>query len=211
MLLSWLCGNEDNFGEDLLINIRDGAIYYWDKSGGVAARAINLTAVSGANSTPTIAKQVMVSDNSRHVIAFGTNTIDTAVQDPLLIRFSSSESLTDWAPTPTNSAGDLRIGSGSTFVTAIETKREIVIFTDSTLHSMQFLGAPFSFGIQPLSTGITIMGPNAAVAVEDAIFWMGQDSFYLYEGGTKQLPCMVKEKVFFDFDYGQKSKSLCCS
>jgi len=198
--------NEDNFGEDLLINIRDGAIFYWKRSGGVAARAINLTAISGANSAPTIAKQVMVSDNSRHVIAFGTNTIDTAVQDPLLIRFSSSESLTDWAPTPTNSAGDLRIGSGSTFITAIETKREIVIFTDSTLHSMQFLGAPFSFGIQPLSTGITIMGPNAAVAVEDAVFWMGQDSFYIYEGGTKQLPCMVKEKVFFDFDYGQKSK-----
>ena len=198
--------NEDNFGEDLLINIRDGAIYYWDRSGGVAARAVNLVDVAGANNAPTIAKQVMVSDNSRHVIAFGTNTIGTAVQDPLLIRFSSSESLTDWAPTPTNSAGDLRIGSGSTFVTAIETKREIVIFTDSTLHSMQFLGAPFSFGIQPLSTGITIMGPNAAVAVEDAVFWMGQDSFYLYEGGTKQLPCMVKEKVFFDFDYTQKDK-----
>ena len=198
--------NQDNFGEDLLLNLRDGAIYYWDRSGGVAARAINLTAISGAISAPTIAKQVMVSDNSRHVIAFGTNAIGSAAQDPLLIRFSSSESLTDWAPTPTNSAGDLRIGSGSTFVTAIETKREIVIFTDSTLHSMQFLGAPFSFGIQPLSTGITIMGPNAAVAVEDAIFWMGQDSFYLYEGGTKQLPCMVKEKVFFDFDYGQKSK-----
>ena len=198
--------NEDNFGEDLLINIRDGAIYYWDRSGGVAARAVNLVDVAGANNAPTIAKQVMVSDNSRHVIAFGTNTIGTAVQDPLLIRFSSSESLTDWSPVPTNSAGDLRIGSGSTFVTAIETKREIVIFTDSTLHSMQFLGAPFSFGIQPLSTGITIMGPNAAVAVEDAVFWMGQDSFYLYEGGTKQLPCMVKEKVFFDFDYTQKDK-----
>ena len=198
--------NQDNFGEDLLINLRDGAIYYWDRSGGVAARAVNLVDVAGANNAPTIAKQVMVSDNSRHIIAFGTNTIGTAVQDPLLIRFSSSESLTDWSPVPTNSAGDLRIGSGSTFVTAIETKREIVIFTDSTLHSMQFLGAPFSFGIQPLSTGITIMGPNAAVAVEDAVFWMGQDSFYLYEGGTKQLPCMVKEKVFFDFDYTQKDK-----
>ena len=198
--------NQDNFGEDLLLNLRDGAIYYWDRSGGVAARAVNLVDVVGANNAPTIAKQVMVSDNSRHVIAFGTNTIGTAVQDPLLIRFSSSESLTDWSPIPTNSAGDLRIGSGSTFVTAIETKREIVIFTDSTLHSMQFLGAPFSFGIQPLSTGITIMGPNAAVAVEDAVFWMGQDSFYLYEGGTKQLPCMVKEKVFFDFDYDQKDK-----
>ena len=198
--------NQDNFGEDLLFNLRDGAIYYWDRSGGVAARAVNLVDVAGANNAPTIAKQVMVSDNSRHVIAFGTNTIGTAVQDPLLIRFSSSESLTDWSPVPTNSAGDLRIGSGSTFMTAIETKREIVIFTDSTLHSMQYLGAPFSFGIQPLSTGITIMGPNAAVAVEDAVFWMGQDSFYLYEGGAKQLPCMVKEKVFFDFDYSQKDK-----
>jgi len=198
--------NQDNFGEDLLLNIRDGAIFYWRKGGGLAARAINLIDIAGANNAPTVAKQVMVSDNSRHVIAFGTNTFGTFVQDPLLIRFSSSESLTDWAPTPTNSAGDLRIGSGSTFITAIETKREIVVFTDSTLHSMQFLGAPFSFGIQPLSTGITIMGPNAAVAVEDAVFWMGQDSFYLYEGGTKQLPCMVKEKVFFDFNYAQKDK-----
>ena len=199
--------NEDNFGEDLLLNLRDGAIYYWDAtSEGTSARAINLVDVPNANNAPTVAKQVMVSDNSRHIIAFGTNTIGTAVQDPLLIRFSSSESLTDWSPVPTNSAGDLRIGSGSTFMAAIETKREIVIFTDSTLHSMQYLGAPFSFGIQPLSTGITIMGPNAAVAVEDAVFWMGQDSFYLYEGGAKQLPCMVKEKVFFDFDYSQKDK-----
>ena len=198
--------NEDNFGEDLLLNLRDGGVYYWDKSGGLAARAVNLVDVDNANNAPTIAKQVMVSDNSRHIIVFGTNTIGTTTQDPLLIRFSSSESLTDWAPTPTNSAGDLRIGSGSTIVTAIETKREIVIFTDSTLHSMQFLGAPFSFGIQPLSTGITIMGPNAAVAVEDAVFWMGQDSFYLYEGGAQQLPCMVKEKVFFDFNYSQKDK-----
>ena len=199
--------NEDNFGEDLLLNLRDGAIYYWDAtSEGTSARAINLVDVPNANNAPTVAKQVMVSDNSRHIIAFGTNTIGTAVQDPLLIRFSSSESLTDWSPVPTNSAGDLRIGSGSTFMTAIETKREIVIFTESTLHSMQYLGAPFSFGIQPLSTGITIMGPNAAVAVEDAVFWMGQDSFYLYEGGAKQLPCMVKEKVFFDFDYSQKDK-----
>ena len=198
--------NQDNFGEDLLLNIKDGAIYYWNKSGGLAARAVDLVDVAGANNAPTVAKQVMVSDNSRHIIAFGTNTIGTLVQDPLLIRFSSSESLTDWSPVPTNSAGDLRIGSGSTFITAIETKREIVVFTDSTLHSMQYLGAPFSFGIQPLSTGITIMGPNAAVAVEDAVFWMGQDSFYLYEGGTKQLPCMVTEKVFFDFNYSQKDK-----
>ena len=198
--------SEDNFGEDLLLNLRDSAIYYWDKSGGVAARAVNLTSLSGASDAPTISKQVMVSDNSRHVICFGANTIGTAVQDPLLIRFSSSESLTDWTPTATNTAGDLRIGSGSKFVTALETKREIMVFTDTSLHSMQFIGPPFTFGINALATGITIMGPNAAVAIEDSIFWMGEGSFYTYQGGTKALPCTVKEQVFFDFNYSQKDK-----
>jgi hypothetical protein len=198
--------SEDNFGEDLLLNLRDSAIYYWDKSGGLAARAVNLTSLTGSSDCPTIAKQVMVSDNSRHIIAFGANTLGTAVQDPLLIRFSSSESLTQWTPDATNSAGDLRIGTGSEFITAVETKREIVVFTDSTVHSMTYLGAPFVFGITPLSTGITIMGPNAAVAVEEAVFWMGQDSFYLYEGRTQQMPCTVKDKVFFDFNYSQKDK-----
>ena len=198
--------SEDNFGEDLLLNLRDSAIYYWDKSGGVAARAVNLTSLAGASDTPTISKQVMVSDNSRHVICFGANTIGTAVQDPLLIRFSSSESLIDWTPTATNTAGDLRIGSGSKFVTALETKREIMVFTDTSLHSMQFIGPPFTFGINALATGITIMGPNAAVAIEDSIFWMGEGSFYTYQGGTKALPCTVKEQVFFDFNYSQKDK-----
>ena len=198
--------SEDNFGEDLLLNLRNSAIYYWDKSGGVAARAVNLTSLANASDVPTVAMQVMVSDNSRHIIAFGADTLGTTTQDPLLIRFSSSESLTDWTPTATNSAGDLRIGTGSKFVTAVETKREIVVFTDSTVHSMTYLGAPFTFGITPLSTGITIMGPNAVVAVEEAVFWMGQDSFYLYEGRTQQMPCTVKDKVFFDFNYSQKDK-----
>ena len=198
--------SEDNFGEDLLLNLRNSAIYYWDKSGGVAARAVNLTSLANASDVPTVAMQVMVSDNSRHIIAFGADTLGTTTQDPLLIRFSSSVSLTDWTPTATNSAGDLRIGTGSKFVTAVETKREIVVFTDSTVHSMTYLGAPFTFGITPLSTGITIMGPNAAVAVEEAVFWMGQDSFYLYEGRTQQMPCTVKDKVFFDFNYSQKDK-----
>ena len=198
--------SEDNFGEDLLLNHRNGAIYYWDKSSGVAARAVNLTSLSGASDVPTVAMQVMVSDNSRHVICFGANTIGTSIQDPLLIRFSSSESLTDWTPTATNTAGDLRIGSGSKFVTAIETKREIMVFTDTSLHSMQFIGPPFTFGINALATGITIMGPNAAVAIEDSIFWMGEGSFYTYQGGTKALPCTVREQVFFDFNYSQKDK-----
>tara|TARA_Y100001972_G_scaffold95573_1_gene117730 strand:- start:353 stop:2245 length:1893 start_codon:yes stop_codon:yes gene_type:complete len=198
----------DNFGEDLLLNPRDGAIYYWDASDGLTARAVELNTTNFVNAIepPIFAKQVLVSDVDRHVIAFGTNPVFGIEQDPLLIRFSDQESFTDWSPTATNTAGDLRIGSGSEFITAIETKREIVVITDSSVHSMQFIGAPFTFGIQPIASNTTIMGPNAAVAVEDAVFWMGRQNFYLYDGQTKQLPCTVKERVFFDFDYDQKDK-----
>lgn len=198
--------SHDNFGEDLLLNPRDGAIFYWDKSSGVTTRAVEIGTVSGADTTPITAKQIMVSDVDRHVIAFGTNPVGSAIQDPLLIRFSDQESLTDWNPKATNTAGDLRIGSGSEFVRAIETKREIIIFTDSSVHSMQFIGAPFTFGIQPLASNTTIMGPNAAIAVEDAVFWMGRQNFYVYDGKTQQLPCTVKERVFFDFNYDQAHK-----
>ena len=198
--------SHDNFGEDLLINPRDAGIFYWDKSDGLTSRAVNISTLGGASDVPTICKQVTVSDVDRHVIAFGADTINTGEQDPLLIRFSSQETATDWTPKATNTAGDLRIGAGSEFVRAVETKREIIIFTDSSMHSMQFIGPPFTFGIQPLATNITIMGPNAPVAVNDAIFWMGRQNFYLYDGQTKQLPCTVKERVFFDFDYDQADK-----
>ena len=198
----------DNFGEDLLINPRDAGIFYWDKSDGLTARAVEVNTTNFVNALepPVFAKQVLVSDVDRHVIVFGTNPVFGTEQDPLLIRFSSQESLTDWLPTASNSAGDLRIGSGSEFVTAVETKREIVVITDSSVHSMQFIGDPFVFGIQPIASNITIMGPNSAIAVEDAVFWMGRQTFYLYDGKTQQLPCTVKERVFFDFDYDQADK-----
>tara|TARA_R110000803_G_scaffold64859_3_gene125977 strand:- start:1299 stop:3182 length:1884 start_codon:yes stop_codon:yes gene_type:complete len=198
--------SHDNFGEDLLLNPRDGAIYYWDKTNGTGVRAVDLTAVTGHNEVPVIAKQILTSDTDRHVIAFGTNPEGSSTQDSLLIRFSNQESLVDWAATATNSAGDLRIGAGSTFVKAIQTKREIVIWTDTALHSMRYIGPPFTFGIQQLASNITIMGPNAAVAVEDVVLWMGKDNFYIYEGQTQQLPCTVKEKVFFDFNMNEKEK-----
>lgn len=198
--------SHDNFGENLIINPRDGAIYYWIKDDGLSNRAVEIGTIGGANETPVIAKQILVSDVDRHVIAFGTNPVGSTTQDPLLIRFSDQENVLDWNPTATNTAGDLRIGTGSQFVKAIETKREIVVFTNSSVHSMQFIGAPFTFGIQPLASNITIMGPNAAVAVEDAVFWMGKQNFYLYDGKTQQLPCTVTEHVFFDFDFDQFEK-----
>ena len=207
--------SHDNFGEDLLLNPRDSGIYYWDKSSGTGTRAVELsTYTSGQTSVPQVAKQVLVSDQDRHVIAFGCDglganssaTQGDGTQDPLLIRFSSQENPVDWWPTATNTAGDLRLGSGSEFVQAIETKREILVWTDTALHSMRFIGPPFTFGISQLSNNITIMGPGAAAGTEDFVFWMGIDNFYVYAGQTQQLPCPVKDYVFNDFNLGQSEK-----
>ena len=202
--------SHDNFGEDLLMNVRDGGIYYWDKSanaGVTFGRAVELSSLGGANTTPTIAKKVLVSDRDRHIIAFGCDSQDNiGTQDPLLIRFSSQESLTDWASTSTNTAGDLRIGSGSEIVTAVETRQQVLVFTDVSLHAMQFLGPPFTFGINTLSENITIAGPLAAIAIEDNVFWMGAEEFYVYGGAVQRLPCSVRDYVFSDINSDQIEK-----
>jgi hypothetical protein len=199
--------SHDNFGEDLLINVRNGGIYYWDKSTGSSTRAVSLNSLSGATSTPTIAKQIMVSDRDRHIIAFGCDTeANPGVQDPLAIRFSSQESLTDWASTATNTAGELRLGSGSEIVTAVETRQQILVYTDESLYAMQFLGPPFTFGVNLVSENITTMGPLCAVAVEDNVFWMGQKEFYVYGGTVQRLPCTVRDFVFDDINLNQREK-----
>ena len=196
----------DNFGEDLLINVRDGAIYYWDKTNGLSTRAVEISTVAGANNVPTVAKQVLVSDRDRHVLAFGCNPQGSTTQDNLLIRFSDQESFTDWEARSDNTAGDLRLGAGSTFVRAIETKREILVWTDRSLHSMQFIGDPFTFGIQQLSANISIISQNAVASTEDFVVWMGFDNFYIYGGRTMQMPCPVKDKVFLDLNFEQREK-----
>ena len=197
----------DNFGEDLLMNVRDGGIYYWDQTGTLSSRAVDITSLAGGTSVPTVAKQILVSDRDRHVLAFGCDTeSNPGVQDPLAIRFSSQESLTDWQTTAENTAGELRLGSGSEIVTAVETRQQILVFTDTTLYSMQFLGPPFTFGVNSLSENITIAGPNAAIAVDDNVFWMGQSEFYVYSGSVQRLPCMVRDYIFSDLNDGQIEK-----
>ena len=198
--------SHDNFGEDLLINPRDGAVYLWDKTNGLSTRAVELSTLAGAANTPTVAKQVLVSDIDRHVLCFGTNTYGTTVQDPLMIRWSNQESVSNWTISSDTTAGSLRLGSGSEFVQAVETKREILVYTDTSLHSLRFIGGDFVFGIQQIASNITIMGPKAAVATEDFVVWMGRDSFYVYAGGTQTLPCTVKDKVFLDFNNQQRDK-----
>ena len=199
--------SHDNFGEDLIINARDSGIFYWDKTNGTSTRAVVLSSLSGSNLAPTIAKKIIVSDRDRHIIAFGCDP-ETAIgtQDPLLIRFSSQESPTDWQSLETNTAGELRLGSGSEIVTAIETRQQILVFTDVSLHSMQFLGPPFTFGINALSENITIAGPLSAIAIEDMVFWMGQNEFYMYAGSVQRIPCTVRDYVFSDFNEGQIEK-----
>ena len=201
--------SHDNFGEDLIFNVRDGGIYYWDTSAKTLGtdRAVTLASLDTDSAIPTIAKQVLVSDRDRHIVAFGCDGETTiGTQDPLLIRFSDAESTTTWNALATNSAGELRVGSGSEIICAVETRQQIIVFTDSSLHAMQFLGPPFTFGISQLSENITIMGPMAAKAVDDTIFWMGQEDFYVFDGRVQKLPCAVRSYIFDDFNVAQNQK-----
>ena len=203
----------DNFGEDLVMNVYNGGVYYWDASltDPLTRRAVPLTDLYGAKDVPVVATKTLVSNVDRHVIAFGANPLGGTNQDPLLIRFSDQENIADWRPTTTNTAGDLQIGSGSKIVTAIETRQQILVFTDISLHAMQYLGPPFTFGINMISENITINGPKSAIAIDDNVFWMGLDEFYMYTGSVQKLPCAVKDYVFSDFNLEQKEKVFASS
>ncbi len=199
--------SHDNFGEDLVMNVRDGAIYYWDKSGGTSSRAVEISTLAGSTNAPTIAKKVIVSERDRHVLAFGCDS-ETAsgTQDPLLIRFASQESLTEWNALPTNTAGELRIGTGSEIVTAVQTKQQTLVITDVSVHALQFIGPPFTFGITEVGRNTTIISENAAVAVEESVYWMGYREFYVYNGRTQKLVCPVQDFVFSDLNRDQDTK-----
>lgn len=196
----------DNFGEDLLANARGGGIYYWNTSAGTNARAVDITTLSGSNQ-PQAANIVLVSERDRHIIAFGCDPQgDAGNLDPLTIRFSSQESITDWAATATNTAGELRIGTGSEIIAAVQTKQQVIVFTDRSVSSMQFIGAPFTFGLTEVSTNTSIASQNAAVAFGDAVYWMGDEVFYKYDGNVQIIPCPVEEYIFNNTNNAQRSK-----
>jgi hypothetical protein len=196
--------SQDNFGEDLIFNERDGFVFYWDKTLGITSRAKNLIELSDA--APTKSRKVIVSERDRHVLCFGANPIGQTQQDKMLVRFSSQENPFLWTPSVTNTAGDLRIGSGSEIVTAVKTRRETIVLTDTSVHSLQFIGPPFTFGVTQIASAITVRGFNSAVAVGDSVFWMGYDRFYVYDGRVQVLPCTVRDHVFQNFNETQSDK-----
>ena len=204
--------SHDAFGEDLIINPRAGSIYYWDKTNGTSTRAVELSSLSGANLVPTRGLQVIVSDIDRHVIVLGADPISgssrTGVIDPMLIAFSDQESATNWEPTATNTAGSLRLSSGSQIVGGLRSRQEILIWTDTSLYSMQFVGAPFTFGVNLINENVGLISPNAAINAPDSVYWMARDGFYTYSGSVKRLVCSVLNYVLDDFNSSQAFKTI---
>jgi len=197
--------SQDAFGEDLIFNPRGGGIYYWDESSGTGTRAVNISALSGASDVPTVALRVLVSED-QHVIAFGCNPIGSSAIDPLFVRFSDQESAADWTPTATNTAGGVRINSGSQIIGAIKARQEILIWTDVSLHSMRFIGAPFTFQFTRLSADISMISPNAAVNARGVVYFMDRGNFFVYNGAVQPLPCSVKDYVFSNINMDQAFK-----
>ena len=197
--------SQDAFGEDLIFNLRGGGIYYWDESSGTGTRAVNISALSGASDVPTVALKVLVSED-QHVIAFGCNPIGSSAIDPLFVRFSDQESAADWTPTATNTAGGVRINSGSQIIGAVKARQEILIWTDVSLHSMRFVGAPFTFQFTRLSSDISMISPNAAVNARGVVYFMDRGNFFVYNGSVQPLPCSVKDYVFSNININQAFK-----
>ena len=207
--------SQSNFGQNLLFNPRGGAIYYWAVNAnptlfdrGVILKAG--TTVSGAlidGTCPTATNFIMVSDASRFVIAFGTNdptgVYATTAIDPMQIRWTNQESYATWTPAITNQAGDYKLSHGSAIVTAMQARQEILVWTDSALYSMQYLGPPFVWGFQILADNLSIAGPNAVATANNVTYWMGVDKFYMYSGRVETLPCTLRSYVYNDINMTQ--------
>lgn len=195
--------HQSNFGEDLIFNYRGGDIFFWDATGGVSTRGVFLSSLPGASNVPTKTNQIFVSDN-RFVFALGANPIGSSTLDPLLLRWSDQEDAVNWTPAATNQAGSLRLSRGSSIITGVQSRQELLVWTDSALYSLQYLEAPLVWGQQLVGDNISIMSPNSVQFANNTVFWMGQDKFYRYDGTVQTLRCDVLRYVFSDLDMGQR-------
>jgi hypothetical protein len=202
----------DHFGENLIINVRGGGIYQWTENSGTAVRAVDMSSISGANLVPTVGLQVITSEKDRHLIVLGADPINdagtarTGTVDPMLIAFSDQENNLEFEPLITNTAGSLRLSSGSAIIGAVKSRQEIIVWTDTAVYSMQFVGPPFTFAVNLVNEGTGLVGPKAAVTAPSSIFWMGYNNFYSYNGSVQTLPCSVHNYVFGDINLVQSFK-----
>jgi len=202
--------SHDHYGEDLVMAVRNGSIFYHDTSGGLESRAVSLASVSGANLVPTICLGVTVSETDRHLIVLGSDPISgtsrTGVLDPMLVSFSDQENLLEFEPLETNTSGSLRLSEGSLIVGSVKARQETLIWTDTALYSMQFIGPPFTFSLNLINNNTGLISPNGAVTSPSGVYWMGYDNFYIYNGSVKKVPCSVLSYVFDDLNSGQAYK-----
>jgi len=204
--------SQSNYGEDLVFNPRGSAMYYWANNAnpniydrGQIIKAGTAVATKSGSFTPdatcpSVANFVLVSDASRFTFAFGCNdptgVYATTAQDPMQVRWSDQNTLVTWLPLVTNQAGGIRLSHGSTIITAIQTRQEILVFTDSAVYSFQYLGAPYVWNSQILGDNISIASPNAVSTVNNVTYWMGTDKFYMYSGRVETLPCALRQYIY---------------
>ena len=200
----------DHFGENLIINPRAGGIYRWVENNGLTTRAVDLSTVSGANLVPTVGLQVITSEKDRHLIVLGSDPVSggarTGTIDPMLISFSDQENDLEFQPLITNTAGDLRLSSGSSIIGATKSRQEILIWTDTALYSMQFVGPPFTFAVNLINEGTGLIGPKAVITSAQSIYWMSSTNFYAYTGSVQKIPCSVHNYVYGDINLSQSFK-----
>jgi hypothetical protein len=202
----------DNFGENLIINPRGAGIYEWIENSGVSVRAVSLAGRSGASQVPTVGLQVITSETDRHLVVLGADPVSggarTGAIDPMLVAFSSAEDELDFEPTTTNSAGDVRLSSGSFIVGGLKSRQEILVWTDTSLYSMTFIGPPLTFAVNLVNEGAGLLSPNAAANSPSGVFFASKTGFNFYNGSVQRLPCTVQEYVFNDIDLNQAFKSF---
>ena len=195
----------DNFGEDLIATVMNGGTFVWDTSGGTSNRGTTLS------NSPTASRFSLVSTDTRHLMIFGTETTvgNSATQDDLLFRFSDREDATDYTPTATNEAGSLRISDGSRIVGAVKSSGQILVWTDTSLHGIQFVGTPFTFGLRQLGANCGLIAQHACTEINGRSYWMSDNAFYMYDGVVKKMPCSVQDYVFDDMSYTNKADIAC--
>jgi len=198
--------SQSNFGEDLVFGNAGGSIYYWDATGNVNTRAVELSSISGASNVPITQNLILVSDISRFVFCFGTNEVGSSVVDPTLVRWSDQEDATNWTPSSTNQAGDLKLSRGTKIIAASQARQEVLVWTDSSLYSLQYVGAPVVWAATLVGENISIASQNAVSYANGVAYWMGKDKFYMYDGRTQPLKCDVRKYIFNDFNVAQYSQ-----